>query len=45
MGGLFLPGRNLTDEPVRLYPGAMRDWTIPNDRYGRTVYAGMQAKF
>ncbi len=42
---LFLEGRNLTDEPVRLYPGSMRDWTVPNDRYGRTVYAGMQAKF
>lgn len=42
---LFLEGRNLTDEPVRLYAGSMREWTVPNDRYGRTVYAGMQAKF
>lgn len=42
---LFLEGRNLTDEPVRLYSGAMRDWSIPNDRYGRTIFGGVQASF
>lgn len=42
---LFIEGQNLTDEPTRQYQGGRQDWIIQNERYGRTFYAGVAAKF
>jgi TonB-dependent receptor len=42
---LFVEAQNLTDEPTRQYQGAHTDWIIQNERYGRTFYAGVSAKF
>jgi hypothetical protein len=42
---LFVEGHSLTDERVRLYSGAMRDWGNPNDRYGCTIFGSTQARF
>jgi hypothetical protein len=35
----------LTDEPTRQYQAGIKDWIIQNERYGRTFYAGVSAKF
>ncbi|UIJ46640.1 TonB-dependent receptor [Sphingomonas cannabina] len=42
---LFVEAQNLTDEPTRQYQAGNRDWVIQNERYGRTFYAGVSAKF
>lgn len=42
---LFAEAQNLTDEPTRQYQAGNRDWVIQNERYGRTFYAGVSAKF
>jgi len=42
---IFVEAQNLTDEPTRQYQGTHRDWVIQNERYGRTFYAGVSAKF
>lgn len=42
---LFFEAQNLTDEPTRQYQGGNKDWLIQNERYGRTYYAGVSAKF
>ncbi|WP_380874467.1 TonB-dependent receptor [Sphingomonas sp. DBB INV C78] len=42
---LFAEAQNLTDEPTRQYQGGGRDWIIQNERYGRTFYGGISAKF
>ena len=42
---LFAEAQNLTDEPTRMYQGGIKNWTIQNERYGRTFYAGVSAKF
>jgi TonB-dependent receptor len=42
---LFFEAQNLTDEPTRQYQGDRRDWTIQNERYGRTFYAGASVRF
>ncbi|QNQ07869.1 TonB-dependent receptor [Sphingomonas alpina] len=42
---LFAEAQNLTDEPTRQYQGGHKDWIIQNERYGRTFYAGISAKF
>lgn len=42
---LFFEAQNLTDEPTRQYQGGDPNWTIQNERYGRTFYAGVSAKF
>jgi len=42
---VFAEAQNLTDEPTRLYQGGHKDWVIQNERYGRTFYAGLSAKF
>ncbi|MCW3837533.1 TonB-dependent receptor [Sphingomonas canadensis] len=44
---LFAEAQNLTDEPTRQYQWN-RDhtgWVTQNERYGRTFYAGVSAKF
>jgi TonB-dependent receptor len=42
---LFAEAQNLTDEPTRQYQGGRKDWIIQNERYGRTFYAGVSARF
>ncbi len=42
---LFFEAQNLTDEPTRQYQSGNTDWIIQNERYGRTFYAGISAKF
>lgn len=42
---VFAEAQNLTDEPTRQYQGGRKDWVIQNERYGRTFYAGLSAKF
>lgn len=42
---VFAEAQNLTDEPTRQYQGSRTDWTIQNERYGRTFYAGVSARF
>jgi len=42
---IFFEAQNLTDEPTRQYQAGNRNWVIQNERYGRTVYAGVAAKF
>jgi outer membrane receptor protein involved in Fe transport len=42
---VFAEAQNLTDEPTRQYQADNRDWLIQNERYGRTYYAGVSAKF
>jgi len=42
---IFFEAQNLTDEPTRQYQGGNPNWLIQNERYGRTVYAGISAKF
>ncbi len=42
---LFFEAQNLTDEPTRQYQSDNTDWLIQNERYGRTFYAGVSAKF
>lgn len=42
---IFAEAQNLTDEPTRQYQGGNTDWIIQNERYGRTFYAGVSAKF
>lgn len=42
---LFFEAQNLTDEPTRQYQGGRHDWVTQNERYGRTFYAGVSAKF
>jgi len=42
---VFAEAQNLTDEPTRQYQGTHKDWIIQNERYGRTFYAGISAKF
>lgn len=42
---IFAEAQNLTDEPTRQYQAGNPDWLIQNERYGRTFYAGISAKF
>jgi TonB-dependent receptor len=42
---VFAEGQNLTDEPTRQYQGGRTDWFIQNERYGRTFYGGVSARF
>ena len=42
---VFFEAQNLTDEPTRQYQAGNTDWIIQNERYGRTFYAGISAKF
>jgi TonB-dependent receptor len=42
---IFAEAQNLTDEPTRQYQGGNKNWIIQNERYGRTFYAGVSAKF
>ncbi|MDB5705001.1 MAG: hypothetical protein JWN66_2117 [Sphingomonas bacterium] len=42
---VFAEAQNLTDEPTRQYQAGNPDWLIQNERYGRTFYAGVSAKF
>lgn len=42
---VFAEAQNLTDEPTRQYQGDRKDWVIQHERYGRTFYAGVSAKF
>ncbi|MDO7840756.1 TonB-dependent receptor [Sphingomonas immobilis] len=42
---IFFEAQNLTDEPTRQYQGGNTNWLIQNERYGRTFYAGVSAKF
>lgn len=42
---VFVEAQNLTDEPTRQYQAGNPDWLIQNERYGRTFYAGVSAKF
>jgi len=42
---LFVEAQNLTDEPTRQYQAGNTEWIIQNERYGRTFYAGVSAKF
>lgn len=42
---LFAEGQNLTDEPTRQYQAGISSWVIQNERYGRTFYGGVSAKF
>lgn len=42
---LFLEGQNLTDAPTLQFRDGLRNWSIENERYGRTVLAGMSARF
>lgn len=41
---VFAEGQNLTDEPTRQYQAGNRDWTIQNERYGRTFWLGFSAR-
>ncbi|WP_232493228.1 TonB-dependent receptor domain-containing protein [Novosphingobium kaempferiae] len=42
---LFVEGRNLTDEQTRQFQDGMRNWTIEGERYGRSISAGIWARF
>jgi len=42
---VFFEAQNLTDEPTRQYQAGNRNWLIQNERYGRTFYGGVSAKF
>lgn len=42
---VFAEAQNLTDEPTRQYQNYDPYWTIQNERYGRTYYGGISAKF
>jgi TonB-dependent receptor len=42
---VFAEAQNLTDEATRQYQAGNPDWLIQNERYGRTFYAGVSAKF
>jgi TonB-dependent receptor len=42
---LFAEAQNLTDEPTRQYQAGNPNWLIQNERYSRTFYAGVSAKF
>jgi TonB-dependent receptor len=42
---IFAEAQNLTDEPTRQYQGGNPNWIIQNERYGRTFYMGVSAKF
>ena len=42
---IFAEAQNLTDEPTRQYQGGNRSWLIQNERYGRTFYGGVSARF
>lgn len=42
---VFAEGQNLTDEPTRQYQGDRKDWFIQNERYGRTFWGGVSARF
>lgn len=42
---IFFEGQNLTDEPTRQYQAGIRNWTIQNERYGRSFYVGASVKF
>ncbi|QJU60242.1 TonB-dependent receptor [Sphingomonas sp. AP4-R1] len=42
---VFVEAQNLTDEPTRQYQAGIKDWVVQNERYGRTYYAGLSAKF
>ncbi|WP_232475949.1 TonB-dependent receptor [Flavisphingomonas formosensis] len=42
---VFFEAQNLTDEPTRQYQGGNTNWIIQTERYGRTFYGGVSAKF
>jgi len=42
---VFAEAQNLTDEPTRQYQAGIPNWTIQNERYGRTYYGGLSVKF
>ncbi len=42
---VFAEAQNLTDEPTRQYQGDRTDWFSQNERYGRTFWGGVSAKF
>lgn len=42
---LFAEAQNLTDEPTRQYQAGNPNWLTQNERYGRTFYAGVSARF
>jgi TonB-dependent receptor len=42
---VFAEGQNLTDEPTRQYQGDRTDWLTQNERYGRTFWGGVSARF
>jgi TonB-dependent receptor len=42
---VFAQGQNLTDEPTRQYQAGIRNWTIQNERYGRSYYGGVSVRF
>lgn len=42
---VFAEAQNLTDEPTRQYQGDRTDWFIQQERYGRTFWGGVLAKF
>lgn len=42
---VFAEAQNLTDEPTRQYQGDRKDWFIQQERYGRTFWGGVSAKF
>jgi len=42
---VFFEAQNLTDEPTRQYQGGNTNWIIQNERYGRTYYGGVSARF
>lgn len=42
---VFAEAQNLTDEPTRQYQWDRPDWTIQNERYGRTFFGGVSARF
>lgn len=42
---IFAEGQNLTDEPTRQYQGDNTDWIVQNERYGRTFWGGVSARF
>jgi TonB-dependent receptor len=42
---VFFEAQNLTDEPTRQYQAGNPNWIIQNERYGRTFYGGVSAKF
>ena len=42
---VFAEAQNLTDEPTRQYQGGRTDWLTQNERYGRTFWGGVSAKF